>query len=330
MRAVVCPRWGGPEVLAVRDMPRPAAPAGGAVRVAVAAAGVNFADLLMVAGKYQENPPLPFVPGFEVAGVVEEASDGAPFRPGEAVMGMVPFGGFAEEVVLSADQCFAPPPQMDLAAAAGFPVAYGTAAAALVWRARVRPGEVLLVFGAAGGVGLAAVGVGRALGAEVIAVAAGAERLAVAARQGAHHGIDRLGEDVEAGVRALTGGRGADVVVDPVGGEAFETAVRAIAPGGRLVVLGFASGAVGQLSAGVALGKNMDLVGCYFGAYRDGRPDLVRALYGELGRWCAAGRLAPEAPATLPLADAPEALARLSSRATTGKIVLHVRERAAG
>lgn len=325
MRAILCTRWGGPDVLQAAEPPAPRLVPGG-VRVAVRAAGVNFADLLMVAGKYQENPPLPFSPGFEVAGtVIEAAPDVAGFGPGDRVMGMLAHGGYAEEAVIAADQLFAVPPALGFDAAAGFPVAYGTAYAALVWRARLRPGETLVVFGAAGGVGIAAVEIGRTLGATVIAVAGGAERLDAARAAGAAHGIDSRGDDVAARVNTLTGGRGAEVIFDPVGGEAFAAAQRCIASEGRLVVIGFASGQVGQISAGVALGKNMDLIGCYWGAYR--RPQdaaRVRRVYEELGRWVESGKLTPRIAARLPLAEAARALDLLAARRLAGKIVLSV------
>ncbi len=322
MRAVLCTGWGGPESLVLQQVPPPAMIPGG-VRVSVAAAAVNFADLLMIAGRYQENPPLPFSPGFEVAGLVTEVAPDAPdWRIGDRVMGMLPHGGYAEEVVLPSDQAFRVPDGLDLAAASGFPVAFGTAYAALALRARLRPGETLLVFGAAGGVGLAAVAIGRVLGATVIAVASGDDRLAVAADHGADHGIDHRQRDVAEAVRAITGGRGVDVVLDPVGGPAFETGLRCLASEGRLVVVGFASGEVGQLSAGMALGKNMDLIGCYWGAYRGTDPQRVRSVYDELGRWVAAGRLRPRVAAQLPLQDAARALGLLRDRGVAGKIVL--------
>lgn len=322
MRAIRCEAWGGPEVLRLADVPDPIATAG-TVLVQTRAAGVNFADLLMIAGKYQENPRLPFTPGFEVAGVVRAVGVGVEgWRAGDRVMGMVPHGAWADCVPVPADQCFAMPPALDFAAAAGFPVAWGTAYGALVWRARLRPRETLLVFGAAGGVGLAAVAIGQALGATVIAVTAGADRLAAAARQGATHLVDRNLEDVADRVMALTGGQGADVVVDPVGGPAFESGLRCIASEGRLVVVGFASGQVGSLSAGVALGRNIDLIGCYWGAYRGKDAPRVRRAYEELGRWVEAGRVTVPAPACLPLAQAAEALDRLRRRTAPGKVVL--------
>ncbi len=322
MRAILCTHWAESGNLSYAERPSPVLTPGG-IRVGVHAAGVNFADALMIAGKYQENPPLPFTPGFEVAGVVlEVAPDVTAWRPGDRVMGMLTHGGYAEDVILPLDQTFAIPPSMDFATAAGFPVAYGTAYSALAWRARVRPGDFLLVFGAAGGVGLAATAVGRALGAEVIAVASGAERLAVAASHGAAHLIDHRTDDVAARVRDITRGRGVDVVLDPVGGDAFDTALRCLASEGRLVVVGFASGRVGQLSAGVALGKNIDLIGCYWGAYRGPDASRVRRAYDELSRWVEMGRLQPRTAKTLPLRDAEQALTLLKGRSLAGKIVL--------
>jgi NADPH2:quinone reductase len=322
MRAVLCRRWGGPEDLEIAEvMPLPLR--SGEIRVRVAAAGVNFADLLMIAGKYQENPPLPFSPGFEVAGTVDEIGpDVTTWRRGDRVMGMLPSGGYAETAVLPVAQAIALPPSLEFAAAAGFPVAYGTAYGAFAWRARLRPGERVLVFGAAGGVGLAAVAVARVLGGEVIAVASGRDRLAVAAAHGAAHLIDHRTEDVAARVRDITGGRGVDIVLDPVGGDAFETAQRCLASEGRLVVIGFASGKVGTLSAGVALGKNIDMIGVYWGAYRGGDADRIRRAYDELGRWVEAGKLQPHVAARVPLAEAPRALALMAGRTLAGKIVL--------
>lgn len=322
MRAVLCTGWGEPDRLILAEVPAPPMIADG-IRVDVAAAAVNFADLLMIAGKYQENPPLPFSPGFEVAGTVREVAAGlSGWAVGDRVMGMLPHGGYAEQVMLPADQAFRVPDGLDLTAAAGFPVAYGTAYASLAWRARLRPGETLLVFGSAGGVGLAAVEVGRVLGATVIAVASGDDRLAVAADHGAAHLIDHRTADVAARVREITSGRGADVILDPVGGDAFESGLRCIASEGRLVVVGFASGQVGQLSAGVALGRNIDLIGCYWGAYRGADGGRVRAAYDELARWVAAGRLRPHVGARFPLAEAPRALAMLRGRGVAGKIIL--------
>ncbi|MGE4044792.1 MAG: NADPH:quinone oxidoreductase family protein [Acetobacteraceae bacterium] len=322
MRAMICTGWGEPDRLSLAEVPSPPLRAG-SLRVAVAAAAVNFADLLMIAGRYQENPPLPFSPGFEVAGIVREvAPDVAGWRAGDRVMGMLPHGGYASEAIVPADQAFRVPPSLDPVAAAGVPVAFGTAYGALVWRARLRPGETLLVFGAAGGVGLAATALGRLLGARVIAVASGAERLAVAAEHGAEHLIDHRGEDVAARVRDITAGRGADVILDPVGGGAFDSGLRCIASEGRLVVVGFASGEVGQISAGVALGRNIDLIGCYWGAYRGADPARVRGAYEEIARWIEAGRLRPHVGARFPLAEAASALAALRQRRVAGKIVL--------
>jgi NADPH2:quinone reductase len=322
MRAVLCRRWGGPGDLSLAEVPPPPL-LPGTLRIGVRAAGVNFADALMIAGKYQENPALPFAPGFEVAGIVEEvAPDVAGWRVGEAAMGMLTHGGYADQAVLPAGQALKVPAGLDLAAAAGFPVTFGTAYGALAWRARLRPAERLVVFGAGGGLGLAAVAVGRALGAEVIAVAGGEARLALATAQGAAHAIDHRGADVATRIGEITGGRGADVVFDPVGGAAFEAGLRALGWGGRLVVVGFASGEVGQLSAGVALGRNIDLIGCYWGSYRAHVPAQVAHAYDELARWVERGRIVPPAPTPYPLAEAPAALDALLARRVAGKLVL--------
>ncbi|WGF87517.1 NADPH:quinone oxidoreductase family protein [Marinivivus vitaminiproducens] len=322
MRGILCTQWGKPEALELADLPT-VSPGPGEVRLKVEASGVNFADLLTIAGRYQENPPLPFVPGFEVAGTIDAVgADVRGWQRGDRVMGMLPHGGYAEAAVLSADQVFTVPESLTMAQAAGFPVAYGTAYGALAWRARLLPAERVLVFGAAGGVGLAAVSIARILGGEVIAVASGSERLDHAARHGAVHTIDRERDDVATRVLEITHGRGVDIVLDPVGGDAFDTALRCLASEGRLVVVGFASGTVGTLSAGVALGKNIDLIGCYWGAYRDRDADRVRRAYAELGRWADAGKLNPHVGRCLPLAEARQALALLQDRAVAGKIVL--------
>ena len=218
MRAVLCNEWGGPERLALGEV-APPVPGAGAVLISVAAAGVNYADLLMVAGKYQEKPPFPFSPGLEVAGTVEALGDGVTeVATGDRVLALTSAGGFAEQVVAPTSDVFVLPAAMDFVTAAGFPITYGTAHGAMVWRAGLKAGEVLVVHGAAGGVGLATVEAGKALGATVIATAGGPEKLAVAEAHGADHLIDARREDIREGVKALTGGRGADVVFDPVGG----------------------------------------------------------------------------------------------------------------
>jgi NADPH2:quinone reductase len=295
----------------------------GEVRVAVHAAGVNFADLLMVQGKYQEKPALPFSPGFEIAGVVSEVSPGAmSVRAGDRVLGMLEHGAYADEAVLPAARVVPIPARMDFATAAAFPVAYGTSHGALEWRARLKPGETLLVLGAAGGVGLTAVEIGKAMGATVIAVAGGAEKLAVARCQGADYMIDYSKEDLRGRIKEITGGRGPDVVYDPVGGDAFDQCLRSIAWKGRVIVIGFASGRVPQIPANLVLVKNCDVIGFYWGSYRKHEPDLVRRSLETLLSWFDAGKLKPHVSHRLDLAETARAMTLLAERKATGKVVL--------
>jgi len=325
MRAVLCERLDGPAGLRLGEVPAPA-PGPGEVALRIAAAGVNFADLLMTAGRYQENPPLPFTPGLEAAGVVTDLGQGVSgIAPGYHAIALVDRGAFAETVIARAEDVFPIPPEMDFVAAAGFPIAYGTAHGALVWRAALQPGELLLVHGAAGGAGLAAVEVGKALGAKVIATARGAERLAVARGHGADHTLDSEGEDLRGRVKAIAaelGKEGADAVFDPVGGALFAESLRCVAWGARLLVIGFAAGEVQQIPANHLLVKNVAAVGFYWGAYRRRAPELLRAQFRELCAWHADGRLRPQVSHTRDLAKAADALQLLAARKTTGKVVL--------
>ena len=322
MRAVLCHRWGGPGDLILSEVAAPE-PGPGEVRIAVHAAGLNFADTLMIAGKYQEKPPFPFAPGLEAAGVIEALGPGVEGpAPGTRVLALTDHGAYAEAAVARAHDVFAIPESMDFAAAAGFPITYGTAHGALTWRAGLQAGETLLVHGAAGGVGLAALEVGKALGATVIASARGAPKLEVAERHGADHLIDTGREDIRDRVKALTGGRGVDVVFDPLGGEVFEASLRATAWGGRLIVIGFATGTVPRIPANHLLVKNLSAIGLYWGSYRSHAPELLRAQFAELFQWFEAGRIEPHVSHTLDLAEAAEALELLISRKATGKVVL--------
>lgn len=325
MRAVLCEGWGEPEVLRLGEVEVPA-PGPGEVRLAVHAAGVNFADILMVAGKYQERPAFPFTPGLEAAGVVEAVGDGVSrVAPGDRVLALPATGAFAEAALAGEDSVFKIPEAMDFVTAAGFAVAYGTAQGALDWRAQLRPGELLLVHGAAGGAGLAAVEVGKAMGATVIATARGPAKLEVAQEHGADHLIDTGSEDVRAEVRRIAGKlgkQGAEVVFDPVGGALFEASLRAVAWGARLIVIGFAAGKVQQIPANILLVKNVSAVGFYWGSYRTHAPEMVASGYVQLFAWYAAGKLKPHVSHQLDLAEAPAALALLKSRKSTGKVVL--------
>lgn len=322
MRAVRCHRFGPPEALRVEDIAAPAL-AAGQVRIAVAAAGVNFADVLMVAGKYQEKAPFPFVPGFEVAGTVREvAPDVEGIEVGQRAIGLCDHGGYAEEAICAAHEVFAIPEGMDFATAAGFPIAYGTSEIALHRRAHLRSGETLLVLGAAGGVGLTAVEIGKAMGARVIAAARGADKLALARAHGADEVIDYATEDLRARIKELTDGAGADVALDPVGGDAFDAALRAMAWEGRILVVGFAAGRIPEIPANLLLVKNIAATGVFWGAYRKRNPGALHASFAQLLDWWRAGKLRPHVSHRLKLAQAADAMQLLIDRKATGKVVL--------
>jgi NADPH2:quinone reductase len=324
MRAVICKEWGGPEKLAVEEVPAPPLREG-AVRIAVRAAGVNFADLLLIAGQYQEKPAFPFVPGAEAAGLVTEVGAGVNgLKAGDRVMALTGLGAYAEQAVVDAGKVLRVPDSMDFSSAAAFPVAYGTSHGALAWRARLQPEEWLLVTGAAGGVGLTAVEIGKAMGAKVIACAGGAEKLAVAQQHGADHLIDYSKEDIRERVKAITGGRGVNVVYDPVGGDAFDAALRSIAWGGRIIVIGFASGRVPQIPANIVLVKNIDIIGFYWGSYQTHNPRLLHSSFPQLFRWFEEGKIKPHVSHRFNLEQTPQALEALRDRKSTGKVVINV------
>ena len=324
MRAVVCNAWGEPESLTVENVDPPALGPDG-VRISVKACGVNFGDTLLVAGTYQTKPDLPFSPGLEIAGEVLECAPGVDgVTPGQRVIATIDHGGFAEQAVASADRVIPIPAAMDFTSAAAFPIAYGTSHLGLAYKALLRAGETLLVLGAAGGVGLTAVEIGKKIGATVIACAGGAEKLKVAAEYGADHLIDYAAEDIRGRVKELTAGRGADVVYDPVGGAAFDGAMGAVARGGRLLIVGFASGKVPQIPANILLVKNVTAIGYYWGAQWMLDPALVRRSFDALFEWYGEGALRPHVSHTFALADAAAALHTLAERKSTGKIVITV------
>jgi NADPH2:quinone reductase len=317
MRAYHVATAGAPPAL--QTLPRPE-PGAGEIRVRITACGLNFADLLMLDGTYQETPEPPFTLGMEVAGTVEATGPGvADPTPGTRVAVFGGHGGLAEYGCFPAARAVALPDAMDAVTAAAFQVAYGTSHVALAHRARLAPGERLLVLGAAGGVGLTAVEIGRAMGAEVIACARGAEKLEVARRAGAHHLIPADPERLRTEVRALGG---ADVVYDPVGGELFEAAFRACRPEARLLHIGFASSEVPRIKANHLLVKNLTVMGVYWGGYMAFRPEVVRESLAELMRWHGEGRLAPHVSHVLPLDRVEEGLALLRERRSTGKVVI--------
>ena len=325
MRAVLCRALGDISKLGVEEVPSPPLGAG-QVRIAVKAAGVNFPDILMVEGKYQVKPELPFIPGLEVAGTVLECAAGVGHvKPGDRVLAFLRFGGgFAGEAVVPGAIVTPIPDTMDFVTAAAFPVAYGTAHFALDYRGRLQAGETLLVLGAAGGVGLAAIEVGRLMGARVIAAAGGAEKLAICRAHGADEVIDYRAENLRDRVRELTGGKGADVVFDPVGGAAFEASVRAIGWEGRILVVGFASGDIPKVATNLVLVKNFSVVGVVFGEQSHRFPDSSRErLTGLLGHY-AKGAFKPHVWRSYPIEQAAAALAEMANRRVTGKMVLTV------
>ena len=315
MRAMVCRAWGAPNVLQLENVPSRALRPG-EVRIRVRAAGVNFADSLMVGGTYQVKPPFPFTPGLEAGGEVIETGDGVPsLRTGQRVLAVLRNGGgYAEEIVVEAATALPIPETMDFVTAAAFPVAYGTSHFALTYRGDLKSGETLLVLGAAGGVGLTAVEIGKALGARVIAAAGGADKLEVARSRGADELIDYRGESLRDRVRELTGGKGADVVYDPVGGDAFDQALRAVNWEARMLVIGFASGRIQAVPANLILVqrfRNSNHIALTVGwAKSPGTADVT-----TLGatRFCPRGPTKPRVPTAW--AKAPAVLLNAASRA---------------
>jgi NADPH2:quinone reductase len=322
MKAIRCRAWGAPETLRLEETERQDLQPH-QVRVRVRAAGVNFADTLMVGGSYQVKPPFPFTPGLEAAGeIVETGAAVDQVSAGQRVLAVLRYGGYAEEIVLDAAAVVPIPAAMDFVTAAAFPVAYGTAHLALTHRGHLQAGETLLVLGAAGGVGLTAVEIGKATGARVIAAAGGAAKLQVARSRGADALIDYRTESIRDRVRALTGGRGADVVYDPVGGDAFDEALRAVNWEARMLVIGFAGGRIQAVPANLILVKNISVIGVVFGAQAERDPLLISRNLAELLGWWQAGRLQPAVAKVFPLAEAGMALNALRSRQYPGKIVL--------
>ncbi len=329
MRAMVCTALEGPSSLTLEsDWPRPE-PGPGEVLIEVAAAALNFADLLSLKGQYQERRQPPFVPGLEISGRVAALGpdvDGGVegLTLGARVLAIVDGGGYAEFAIAKANDVFVLPEAMDWATAAGFPITYGTAHGGLVWRANLQPGETLAVHGAAGGTGLAAVECGKALGAHVIATARGEERLEVVRAHGADQTIDSEREDLRKLLKQATRGQGLDVVFDPVGGPIFEASLRASAWSGRIVVVGFAGGGSPQIPANILLVKNVTAHGFYWGSYRKHAPELLRRQFADLFGWLEAGKLQPHVSHRLPLAEAQAALALIAERKATGKVVLEI------
>lgn len=324
MRAVLCNAYGPIDDLTVEEVaPKPLE--AGQVRLKVGACGVNFPDVLITEGKYQFKPEPPFSPGGEVAGTVTEvAPDVTDVSVGDPVIATTIWGGFAEELVTTPDRLMRRPDTMDEVTAAGFAITYGTSYHALVQRAAIRAGETLLVLGASGGVGVAAIQIAKALGARVIAAASTDEKLEVARAQGADETVNYVEDGFRDRLKELTGGRGVDVVYDPVGGDLLQPSLRSMAWNGRYLVVGFASGEIPKVPANLTLLKGCSVVGVFWGQFRRNEPEVDRANFEALFALHAEGKIAPLVSATYPLEKARDALAALSARAVTGKLVLTV------
>lgn len=326
MKAVVVSELGKVENLSVVDLPDPN-PGPGEILVAVVAAGVNYPDVLVVEGRYQNRPPLPFMPGKEAAGVVLAMGPGvSSCQIGDRVLAFVEYGAFCEKLLVPANSCFVVPDEMDLVEAAAFGLAYQTAYFALVERAAMKAGETVLVTGAAGGVGLACVQLARALGGRVIAGVSSPGKAELAKSSGADAVIDlsqdNLRDVMRDEVRKLTNGKGADVVCEIVGGDVFDSAIRAVAWSGRLVVLGFAGGRIPTMSVNYVLIKNIAVMGMHWSDYRDEHPQKMRHAQEELFKLYKEGKLHTEITGSYPLDRAAEALGMLRDRRAKGKIVL--------
>jgi NADPH2:quinone reductase len=321
MRALICRAWGGVEDLAVEDVPAPE-PGPGEVLIEVRATAVNYADALMVAGRYQTRPPLPFSPGLETAGVVVQCgADVKRLKSGDRVMAILAYGGLAEMAVAPENEVFRIPDRMTFEEAGAFAIAYVSSHVAIRWQGRLERGETLLVLGAAGGVGLAAVEIGKAMGARVIAGASTAEKLEVARERGADDCINYAAEELTDRVMALTEGKGADVCFDPVGGELFDAALSSLGWGGRILIVGFVGG-VQNIPANRLLVKNRSALGCSLRYYRWNAPDKLRQSVDELLSWYAEDRLRPCISQRLPLERSVEAIRLLTGRQAHGKVVV--------
>jgi len=322
MKAIQCKKFGPPSDLVLAELESPT-PKAKEVVVSVKAAGVNFPDTLIIQGLYQFKPPLPFTPGSDIAGVVKSVGEGVKhLKVGDEVFGFVMNGAFAEEVVVPAKSVFLKPPKMDFPVAASFMMAYGTSYHALKDRARLKEGETLVVLGASGGVGLAAVELGKLMGAKVIAAASTDEKLELCKSYGADEVINYSKEDLKKRIKELTEGNGADVVYDPVGGDYSEAALRAMGWNGRFLVVGFAAGDIPKIPLNLPLLKGCQIVGVFWGSFAMKFPNKNIQNSMELMQWQAEGKLKPHLHAVYPLEQTPKALEEMMNRKVRGKIVI--------
>jgi len=324
MKAILCKQHGPPESLVYEDVLSPVAGTGDVV-ISTRAASVNFPDVLIIQNKYQVKPPLPFSPGSELSGIVTSVGDGVTdVKPGDRVMAVTGYGAFAEEVKTEAWRVVHVPASMDFLVAAAFLLTYGTSDHALIDRGQLRAGETVLVLGAAGGVGIAAIEIAKAVGARVIACASTDDKLEVCRQHGADAAINYATADLREEIKRLTGGNGPDVIYDAVGGPYTEPALRSIAWRGRLLVVGFAAGEIPKIPLNLTLLKGCSIVGVFWGDFARRERDVFAGRVKQLGAWFQEGKLKPHVSETLPLERAPEALARMASRKVVGKLVLTV------
>ena len=322
MKALLCTHAGTPDDLTLGDLPDPEAGPGQAV-VRVEAVALNFFDLLIIAGQYQYKPAYPFSPGAEFAGTVESIGPGVTgFAKGDRVIGYSGWGAAREKLAIAAEKLIKMPPGVDADRAAGLIVTYGTSYYALKDRAQLKPGETLAVLGASGGTGLAAVELGKLLGARVIACASSDDKLVFAKEHGADHGLNYASNDLRDGLKALSGEHGVDVVYDPIGDRYAEPALRSLAWYGRYLVVGFAAGQIPKLPLNLVLLKSCDVRGVFWGSWTQREPEAHRANTADLVRWCAEGKLSAHVHAAYPLADAARALKDIAGRKVMGKVVL--------
>lgn len=322
MKAVVCKAYGPPEQLEIVEL-APLIPVAGQVVIAVKACAVNFPDTLIIQGLYQYKPPLPFTPGSDVAGIVKAVGAGVdPALVGQRVVAFTSTGGFAEEVIGNAHALISIPESIDFASAASFVMTYGTAYHALHDRAQLQPGETVLVLGAAGGVGLATIDLAKLLGARVIAAASSSEKLELCRRYGADASINYQSENLRESVKQLTGGKGVDVIFDPVGGQYTEPAVRSMAWNGRYLIIGFAAGDIPRIPLNLPLLKVCSLVGVFLGSFAEHDPRRHQENLETLRTWLVEGKIKPYVSARYALEDAARALNDIIERKVTGKVVL--------
>lgn len=322
MKALLCRNFGPPENLALVDLPEPV-PASGEIVVRIEAVALNYFDLLIIDNRYQTKPELPFSPGGEFAGIVERVGENvAELQPGQRVFGYSGYGACRQKIAIPADQVAPMPDRLSFAKAAGLCITYGTAMHGLSDRGQLKAGETLAVLGASGGAGLAAVEVGRKLGATVIACASSAEKLSLASAHGATLLFDYGDGDLKHGLKMLTGGRGVDVIYDPVGGSLAEPAVRSMAWGGRYLVVGFAGGDIPRIPLNLLLLKSCDMRGVFWGEFTRREPQRHRDNMATLAHWAANGQIAAHVGATFPLARTPEALRAIADRKAAGKLVI--------